>query len=275
MMTKSGWLCPADLGTLRSPQMKAKLLLPPGPKVIRDFAPVWDRMDQNGGAYVSIWVWSGNLSCLKWYGIWVYRKECIVYNCWKCEEFGRLLPLHSSGWSVGLTGKAECEAGRAKTNWSLQRQTRTCEGKIDPTETNWNCKCLSPPLCWQLRWLVAVTGILGHGTTRVCLRTWRSWRRRSKQELGLPQAQILPRVSDTVQISHIANWSRALTFRAQWLLFHFWFPNLFKISLFEKNGGWTCCGNRFTTYVNQTITQYALNLYGDVRQLFLNKTGGK
>ena len=31
----------------------------------------------------------------------------------------------------------------------------------------------------------------------------------------------------------------------------------------------------FTTYVNKTIMLYTLNLYSDVCQLFLNKTGGK
>lgn len=50
-------------------------------------------------------------------------------------------------WSVRLTGKAGYEAGRAKTNRSLQRQTRTREGKTDPTGTNWNCTRLSPAPC--------------------------------------------------------------------------------------------------------------------------------
>ena len=31
----------------------------------------------------------------------------------------------------------------------------------------------------------------------------------------------------------------------------------------------------FTVYVNQVITSYALNLYSDICQLFLNKTGKK
>lgn len=46
-----------------------------------------------------------------------------------------------------------------------------------------------------------------------------------------------------------------------------------KFLLCEKNVSWTYCGNHFTTYVNQTITLYALSLYSDVCQLFLNKTG--
>ena len=33
--------------------------------------------------------------------------------------------------------------------------------------------------------------------------------------------------------------------------------------------------NHFTVYVNQVITSYALNLYSDICQLFLNKTGKK
>ena len=33
--------------------------------------------------------------------------------------------------------------------------------------------------------------------------------------------------------------------------------------------------NHFTVYVSQVITSYALNLYSDRCQLFLNKTGGK
>lgn len=37
----------------------------------------------------------------------------------------------------------------------------------------------------------------------------------------------------------------------------------------------TCCGNNLTIYVNQTIMLYTLNLYRDVSQLFLNKTGKK
>ena len=37
----------------------------------------------------------------------------------------------------------------------------------------------------------------------------------------------------------------------------------------------TYCGNHCTIYVSQTIMLYALNLYGDVCQLFLNKTGEK
>ena len=36
---------------------------------------------------------------------------------------------------------------------------------------------------------------------------------------------------------------------------------------------WTYCGNHFTICVNQIIILYALNLYSDVYQLFLNKTG--
>ena len=35
----------------------------------------------------------------------------------------------------------------------------------------------------------------------------------------------------------------------------------------------TYCNNHFTIYVNQTIMLYTLNLYSDVCQLFLNKTG--
>ena len=34
-------------------------------------------------------------------------------------------------------------------------------------------------------------------------------------------------------------------------------------------------GNYFTVYVSQTIILYILNLYSEVCQLYLNKTGGK
>ena len=37
----------------------------------------------------------------------------------------------------------------------------------------------------------------------------------------------------------------------------------------------TYCGNTIPTHVNQTIMLYTLNLYSDVCQLHLNKTGGK
>ena len=33
--------------------------------------------------------------------------------------------------------------------------------------------------------------------------------------------------------------------------------------------------NHFTIYVNQTIMPYTLNLYSDIHQLFLSKTGKK
>ena len=33
--------------------------------------------------------------------------------------------------------------------------------------------------------------------------------------------------------------------------------------------------NHFTIYVSQAIMLYTLNLYNDICQLFLNKTGGK
>lgn len=36
---------------------------------------------------------------------------------------------------------------------------------------------------------------------------------------------------------------------------------------------WTYLGNHFTIYVKQLIILYALNLYSDVCQLFLTKTG--
>ena len=38
---------------------------------------------------------------------------------------------------------------------------------------------------------------------------------------------------------------------------------------------WTYCGHHVTIYVNQAIMLYALILYSDVCQLFLNKTGKK
>ena len=37
----------------------------------------------------------------------------------------------------------------------------------------------------------------------------------------------------------------------------------------------THCGSHFTIYIIQTVMLYALNLYSDVCQLFLNKNGGK
>jgi len=37
----------------------------------------------------------------------------------------------------------------------------------------------------------------------------------------------------------------------------------------------TYCGDRCTTYVNQTIKLYPLSVYNDEYQLFLNKTGKK
>ena len=37
----------------------------------------------------------------------------------------------------------------------------------------------------------------------------------------------------------------------------------------------THCSNHFTIYIVQTVMLYALNLYNDVCQLFLNKNGGK
>lgn len=37
----------------------------------------------------------------------------------------------------------------------------------------------------------------------------------------------------------------------------------------------TYCGNQFMIYVSHTIMVYILNLYTDVCQLFLNKTGKK
>ena len=38
---------------------------------------------------------------------------------------------------------------------------------------------------------------------------------------------------------------------------------------------WTYCGDHFTIYANRTIMLYTLNIYSDVCQLFLNKTGEK
>ena len=35
----------------------------------------------------------------------------------------------------------------------------------------------------------------------------------------------------------------------------------------------TYCGHHFTIYVSQTIMLYTLNLYSDVCQLYVNKTG--
>ena len=41
------------------------------------------------------------------------------------------------------------------------------------------------------------------------------------------------------------------------------------------NVSWTYCGSHFTIYVNQTIMLCTLNVYSDVCQLFLSKTGKK
>ena len=46
------------------------------------------------------------------------------------------------------------------------------------------------------------------------------------------------------------------------------------LHLYEKmDASLTYFGNHFTIYVNQTIMMKALKLYGEVCQLFLNKTG--
>ena len=58
-----------------------------------------------------------------------------MYSCWRREEgVGSCCLCISGGWSVGLAvgEKAGSEAGRAETNWSLKRKTRTHKGKTDP-----------------------------------------------------------------------------------------------------------------------------------------------
>lgn len=55
------------------------------------------------------------------------------------------------------------------------------------------------------------------------------------------------------------------------LLFSF-----FLLYLYEKMDiTQTYYGNHFIMYINQTIMLYALNLYTDIWQLLLNKTGEK
>ena len=55
------------------------------------------------------------------------------------------------------------------------------------------------------------------------------------------------------------------------LLFSFLF---FLLYLCEKmDVSWTCWGNHFTMWINQTILLYALNLHKDVHQWFFNKSG--
>lgn len=49
----------------------------------------------------------------------MYCGEGAVYNWWRCEGgVGRLVPLQSGGWSVGMAGreKAGFEVGSVKTN---------------------------------------------------------------------------------------------------------------------------------------------------------------
>ena len=41
------------------------------------------------------------------------------------------------------------------------------------------------------------------------------------------------------------------------------------------DASWTYCDNHFTIYVNQTIMLYDLDLYSEICQLFLSKTGKK
>ena len=56
------------------------------------------------------------------------------------------------------------------------------------------------------------------------------------------------------------------------IFFSFFFSSFYWICEM-MDASWTFCGNHFTVYVNQTIMLYALNLYSDVCQLFLNKIG--
>lgn len=49
---------------------------------------------------------------------------------------------------------------------------------------------------------------------------------------------------------------------------------VFLLYLYEKtNFIWPCCSNHFTIYVTQAIMLYTSDLYSDVCQLFLKKTG--
>ena len=62
--------------------------------------------------------------------------------------------------------------------------------------------------------------------------------------------------------------------RRKFFFFSSFFP-FYCIYVRRQMFNWNSCGKYFITYVNQTIRLHALNLYSDVCQLFLNKTGGK